>query len=243
MVDIPLQAYGWQRGWASWSAIAANARFVGRGATFVSDEVASGRASLGLTIDFFAASAIANGAPLRFAYPKQGGVNPAHIAITRQAPNLEGARAFAAFVLSETGQKILVHADIRKLPVLPSVYRTLATGYHDPFAAAEAGGYAYDNERGRDRLALVAAAFDAGFVKHHERLATLWRRLAAATSPRRREAQALLEAAPVAEAEAGDRQLQEAFTQRLPQVQAVEQRWAAAAAQRIAAAASLLEAA
>ncbi len=44
MVDILLQAYGWEKGWATWSAIAGNAgTLMDRGSTFVTDEVGSGR--------------------------------------------------------------------------------------------------------------------------------------------------------------------------------------------------------
>lgn len=246
LVDIPLQAYGWDRGWALWSAIAANSRFVGRGATFISDEVTSGRAALGLTIDFFAASAIANGAPLAFAYPRQGGVNPAHVAITRDCANLAGARAFTNFVLSEAGQQILTHPDIRKLPVRPSVYAGLPASYHNPFAVAQTGGYAYDNDRGRPRVGLVAAAFSAALIQPHDRLATAWQRLNQLPGQRQAEVRALLETPPLAEKASADRALQEMFARRQedPQAEAkakaLEQAWTQAAAQRLDRAEKLL---
>jgi phosphoglycerate transport regulatory protein PgtC len=247
LVDIPLQAYGWDRGWALWSAIAANARFVGRGATFISDEVTSGRAALGLTIDFFAASAIANGAPLAFAYPRQGGVNPAHIAITRDCANLAGARAFVSFVLSEVGQQILTHPDIRKLPVRPSVYAGLPASYHNPFAAAQTGGYAYDNERSRPRVSLVGAAFNAALIQPHGRLAAAWQRLPKIAGPRQVELLRLLEAPPLPEKEAADPLLQDTFARRQEdpkaeaKAKALELTWTQAAAQRLDRAAKLLE--
>lgn len=180
LVDIVLQAYGWERGWALWSEIAGLSDWVGRGGTSISDEIVSGRAAVGVSIDFFVASAIANGAPLRFVYPAHGGINPAHVAITAAAANPEGARAFAAFVLSGEGQRILAHPDIRKLPVRPAAYDGLPAEYHRPFEAAAKGAYDYDNGAGRDRLALVASLFEQQFVIGHDIRRGLWQRVHAA---------------------------------------------------------------
>ncbi|MFJ4375097.1 ABC transporter substrate-binding protein [Pseudomonas japonica] len=172
LLDIVLQAYGWERGWALWSEIVGQSRLVSRGGTLVSDEVASGRAAVGLSIDFFVASAVSNGQPVGFVYPAHGGLNPAHIAITREAKQLAGARAFVRFVLSDAGQKLLADPDIRKLPVRPSVYAELPAGYHDPFAAP----YRYQ-DASRERLALVTSLFVQWLGQPHERLTALWARV------------------------------------------------------------------
>lgn len=246
LVDIPLQAYGWDTGWALWSAIAANADFVGRGGTFVSDEIGSGRKGVGLSIDFFVASAVANGAPLAFVYPRQGGVNPAHIAVTVGSPNPSGAKAFVDFVLSDGGQKILAHPDIRKLPVRPSAYTGVPAGYHNPFAVAAEGGYRYDNARGRGRAAPVAAAFSQAYVRPHGRLAALWKALRAADGAGWNRVWPLLAAAPLKESEAEDREIQRIFFVRRddPAAEAaarvLEQDWAARADARYDKAADLL---
>ena len=159
LIDILLQGYGWQAGWNLLQAIAANAELVTAGATFVTDDVASGRLFAGLTIDFFTASAIANGAPLQFAYPKLTGYSPAHVAIMKHAANPEGAKAFSAFVLSEQGQRLLFHPDIRKLPVRASVYADKPAGYFNPFENNPA--FVYDNRRGLARQEATNALFDA----------------------------------------------------------------------------------
>ncbi|MHC6225092.1 ABC transporter substrate-binding protein [Pseudomonas sp. X10] len=176
MLDIVLNAYGWEQGWALWSEIAGQSRLVSRGGTLVSDEVASGRSAVGVSIDFFVASAIANGEHVGFVYPAHGGLNPAHIAITTQAKHVEGARAFVEFVLSAQGQKLLADPDIRKLPVRPSVYVDLPRSYHDPFAAAREGAYAYGDNVSRERLALVTSLFTQWLGQPHQRLTQLWAR-------------------------------------------------------------------
>lgn len=249
MVDIVLQAYGWEAGWALWSEIAALARLVDRGATFVGDEVAQGRCAVGLSIDFFVASAIANGAPVEFRYPAHGGINPGQIAIPRSAPNPEGARAFARFILSRPAQALLCHPDIRKLPARPEAYALAPANYHNPFAAAARGAYDYDGERGRGRLALIAHLFEACLIQPREEVAALWRRLHAleARGGRREDLRRQLGAVPCSEAEGDRAELRALFKDRvegddfqsLPPVQAWREQ---AARQRQAVAARLGEA-
>ena len=246
MADIPLQAYGWQQGWAMWSAITANSMLIERGGTFVSDELASARRGLGISIDFFVAAAIAKGAPLRFSYPRHGGVNPGQVAIMAGARNLEGARAFVTFLLAEQGQRLVTHPDIRKLPVRPSVYATLDAGYHDPFVAAAAGGYGYDADRGQGRLPVIAALFDIVLAQRQAALSVLWpkaRQLAGAPGE---EARRLLGSVPLTEAEADWPETRRAFALRAEDAAAaalaveIERRWAAEADQRLAKVAGLV---
>ncbi len=180
MIDIVLQQWGWSRGWAIWSELAANSKLVKGGDTFITDEVAPGDLSIGLTIDFFAVSAIAKGAPLQFIYPKHTGVNPAQVAITASAPNVEGASRFVEFVVSDAGQKILADPTIRKLPVRPSVYAELPTSYFDPFKAAAAGQLDYDGQADLSRLGVVAALFGVMLSDPHAELTRLWARVHAA---------------------------------------------------------------
>ena len=240
MVDILLQAYGWEQGWAVWSGIAGNAgALMDRGSTFVTDTVAAGRQALGLSIDFFAASAIANGAPLRFSYPAHSGINPAHIAIARSAPNPEGARAFARFVLSPAGQKIITHADIHKLPVRPDSYAGLPADYFNPFTAAAHGAFDYDGERERDRLGLISAVFEQMLIREHDELVALWQGIHAAEAAGRdmRAARRLLELPLLSETEAADPALRQIFRNRLegaepPEAGPLERQWQALSQQR-----------
>lgn len=209
IVEIVLQAYGWERGWALWSQIAANAVLVDRGATFVTDEVSSGRCAIGVSIDFFVNSAIANGAKLRFVYPQHTGVNPAHVAITSSNQNPVGAKAFVDFLLSQSGQKILAHPDIRRLPVRPSAYEGLPAAYFNPFAAASSGGLAFDSDVARPRLGVSSAIFQQMLVQPHDELKVLWQRVHSAEASGKSVAAArkLLETPPVTEVQAGDEAL------------------------------------
>ena len=170
-------------------------------------------------MDFFAASAIAKGLEIEFSYPELVGYSPAHVALLQASGNPDGARAFAAFTLSDEGQKLLFHPDIRKLPVKPLVYRDKPQGYFDPFAAAERVSYVYDGELGRKRQELVSALFDAVITRHHEALKRMWGALhrAEKAAPGHlglKEAVRLATALPLDERQANDPALHGLFSNR-----------------------------
>ena len=230
LVDTLLQGYGWEQGWSVLEQVAANANLADAGATFISDDVGSGRIAVGMTMDFFAVSAIANGKPLRFTYPEKVGYSPAHVAIFRDAANSEGARAFVSFVLSEQGQKLLFHPDIRKLPVLPAVYAAKPDGYFDPFAAAQRASYDYDLATGLKRQELVGALFDALITRHHTELKAMWSAIHQAEQkapgdPRLRDAKQKASWLPLTAAQSNDAALQQTFIKHGSRSEALEQEW------------------
>lgn len=220
LYDTLLQAYGWQQGWALISKIAANAKLTDSGSTFIADDVGGGKLLAGLTIDFFAVSAIANGAPLQFIYPKKMGYSPAHIAILRDSSNPEGAKAFSDFVLSESGQKLLFHPDIQKLPVRPAVYQHKPNGYFNPFEQKiSVNKWHYDTDLALKRQNLVTALFDAGITRHHAMLKEMWQSIENAkqqigqNDPRLLAIIKMAEIPLVTESQANDVKLQKLFSQ------------------------------
>lgn len=238
MIDSVLQQYGWEQGWAILAGIVANARPVDSGATFITDIIASGERGIGPGIDFFTASAIANGAALQFVYPEPAAYSSAQIAITAASRHAEAARRFAAFVLSEAGQKLLFHPDIRKLPVRPSMYAHKPDDYYDPFAASSRHPVVYDPGRTLSRLALNNALFDRLFTDHHQRLQSLWQKLRAleahadaGKAERLATIRGLLTAVPIDAEEAQSASLQQTFAVRAADAkaeadaQALEQAW------------------
>lgn len=248
MVEIVLQAYGWQRGWALWSEISANARQVDRGSTFVTDEITAGHCAIGLSIDFFVNSAIANGAPLSFIYPRHTGLNPAHVAVTHDCANPDGAAAFVNFLLSTGGQKLLAHPDIRRLPIRPDAYAGLPKTYFNPFVAAAAGGLQFDSAAARPRLATSASLFQQMLIEPHDELTQLWRRLQAAEQAGKPlpTVRSLLGTPPLDETAANDPALHRLIGQRLegenPGTPTPEEiAWSAAASRNRMAARQLLD--
>lgn len=224
MIDTILQAHGWREGWSLVARIAANSRLLDAGSAFITDEMAAGKAGVGLTIDFFARSAIANGAPLVFRYPSTGGYSFAHVAILREAPNPAAAGRFVRFLTSPDGQALLANPNIRKLPIRPDAY-TPAMGDKNPFADPDAPALRYDPDVGIRRFALVNALFDQLITKRHEALRSAWTTLSRAErdpllaqSPgalaQLAEARRTLEALPVDPQAAKDPELLGTFDQR-----------------------------
>jgi phosphoglycerate transport regulatory protein PgtC len=251
MIDSVLQQYGWEQGWAVLSGIVANARLVEAGATFVTDIVGSGERGIAPSIDFFTASAIANGAPLRFIHAQPTAYSPAHIAITAASEHGNAARRFAGFILSEAGQKLLFHPDIRKLPARASVYADKPPGYFDPFAESAAHPVVYDPNRALPRLALNNALFDLMFTGRQQ---NLWSRLRqyqqaakAGQTEQLEKARQLLTAVPINAAQAETPALQQTFTKRAgdkkaeAEAQALEQTWRNEIDSRYSAAENLLK--
>jgi phosphoglycerate transport regulatory protein PgtC len=251
MIDSVLQQYGWNQGWAILAGIAANARLIESGATFVTDGIGSGERGIGPAIDFFTASAIANGAPLQFVYPEPTAYSPAHIAITAASQHTDTARQFVAFVLSDAGQKLLFHPDIRKLPVRAAVYADKPDGYYNPFAAADLHPVVYDPAHALPRLALNNALFDRLFTDHHPRLQALWQKLrtheVAGKNERLIKIRQLLTAVPVDAETAENPALQQTFIDRTTdakaeaEARALEQSWRQEIDRRYAEAESLLK--
>ena len=247
LVDTLLQSYGWEQGWDVLKQIAANAILADTPSTFISDDVGSGREAVGMTMDFFARSAIANENPLRFTYPEKVGYSPAHVAIFREAKNLDGARAFASFVLSDQGQKLLFHPDMRKLPVRPAVYASKPKGYFDPFASAQLASYDYDAASGLMRQELVSAMFDALITRHHAELKTMWSAIhqaekKAPNDPRLQEARTQASWLPLTAMQANDAALQQTFIKRDNQTAVLEQQWDAEIAKHYAQATQIAQA-
>lgn len=85
---------------------------------------ADGEYAVGVTYEDPAISLLEDGATnLKVVYPKEGAVwLPGGIAIVKNAPNLENAKKFVDFIISEEGQKLLAPTTIR--PVLTSVVNT-----------------------------------------------------------------------------------------------------------------------
>ena len=233
LYDTLIQSYGWETGWALLQQIASNAELSGAGATFISDDIGTGDVAVGATIDFFAASAIAKGQPIEFAYPQRVGFSPAHVAMMNESTQPTGAMAFALFVLSDTGQKILFHPNIRKLPVRPSVYAHMPEGYFDPFASAKRADYPYDVNAGLARVDLVSAMFDALLTRAHVQLQSMWNILHQAEKkhpgdPRLADARMAANYLPVSSIDANAPVLQALFSQRSEKTTALEAQWDAA---------------
>jgi phosphoglycerate transport regulatory protein PgtC len=82
-VEAILQAYGWEKGWCLLLNMSGNTAVVTGRSFGVPEGVINGRFGVGIVIDFFAFSAIANGFPVDFAYPSMTPIIPAKAEILK----------------------------------------------------------------------------------------------------------------------------------------------------------------
>lgn len=231
LYDIVLQGEGWDEGWALLSEIAGNAELLAQGA-FPTAMVKEGRAPLGLTIDFFALQAQANGLPVELVYPRKSAFLPAHIAITASTRRVELARDFVDFMLSLAGQRVMMEADSSRHPARPAAYESSPAALVNPFALPRGAILAYDSELGRRRPGLVATLFDLALSERHVKLVALWRSIhSAETNPVAAQTQAVKEArrllgwTPVSARDAADPDFLERFSNRAAIDPALLQKW------------------
>lgn len=84
-----------------------NGARMGKGSGQVIDDTASGDLLACIGVDYIVNDKIKKGADLALVYPPEMLVIPSPAAIFKGTPNLEAAKKFVDFLLSEEGQKIL----------------------------------------------------------------------------------------------------------------------------------------
>lgn len=109
-------------GWEFYTGLKGNNAITVQGNGAVLRSVANGEKPYGILVDFMAMNAKAQGSPVEFVFPPEG--VPAvtePVAIMSTAKNVEGAKRFVDFILSEEGQKLAL--DMGYLPADASVGR------------------------------------------------------------------------------------------------------------------------
>lgn len=175
MVETVLQLQGWERGWATWMEIAGNLTTVTARSYGVVDGIVKGRFGIGLTIDFLGQTTGSEAQNLRFLYPADSLFLPASVAMLRDAPNPTGAEAFIDFLLSRTGQDLLVRPDIQRLPVHPDAYERAPAGYPDPYRTDTGDDrFLFDRVLSSARYELVNLLFDELITFRVKTLNRVW---------------------------------------------------------------------
>ncbi|MDR1709735.1 MAG: ABC transporter substrate-binding protein [Candidatus Accumulibacter sp.] len=95
-------------GWEFFEALRANGAKMGKGSGQVVDDTASGDLVASLAVDYITLDKIDKGATLQLVYPPEMLVVPSPVAIFKNSPNVEAAKKFVDFLLSQEGQSIIV---------------------------------------------------------------------------------------------------------------------------------------
>ncbi len=129
-------------GWDYYKALAANAATAAGGNGGVLKAVATGEKAYGMLVDFMAIREKAKGAPVEFVFPAEGvSAVTEPVGILKTAKNVDAAKKFVDFLLSEEGQKTAVkmgYIPARNGVALPEGYPARETIKVLPVNAAEA---------------------------------------------------------------------------------------------------------
>jgi hypothetical protein len=257
-VEVILQAYGWEKGWALLLRTGGNMGSITERSFGVPEAVVSGQYGIGVVIDFFGLSAIASGQPIDFAYPSLTSVVPASVAVVKNGPNPANARAFVEYLLGDEGQQRLFAPEIGRLPVVPALYARAPKGYPNPFTM-RLGGVDFDDKLSSGRRNVVNALFDQVVTFRHAELKAAWGAIHAADAQVTKarvggrnveaalaqlaEARQLASAVPLDARRASDREVNAAFKDK-PEVKSrMETEWDTAAKAGYARARELAESA
>jgi ABC-type Fe3+ transport system substrate-binding protein len=172
-IETILQAYGWDKGWNLLLNAGGNMGAITERSFGVPEAVISGQYGIGVVIDFFGLSAIASGQPVDFVYPSLTSVVPASVAIVKGAPNMENAKTFVNYLLSEPGQTLLFSPDIARLPVMPDLYAKAPANYPNPFKT-KMGGVDFNDQLSSGRRDIVNSLYDHIVTFRHRELKDAW---------------------------------------------------------------------
>ncbi len=212
--EIILQAYGWDKGLEIITRMIANSRRITSTSSQVPKDVANGDVVCGMCIDFYAWAQVkrAGADKVGFALPKgKTVVNPDSIAILKGAPQMELAKAFVRFVMSEPGQRLWMRPagaaggpqieTLSRLSVLPQLYKDPASLEQlrglNPFEWAS--DLTYDADKGSKRGAVFNDLMGTMLIDLHSDLKEAWEAIIAAGLPA--AAVAKLNESPVTEAQ------------------------------------------
>jgi iron(III) transport system substrate-binding protein len=92
-------------GWDYYDKLSKNGAVSAKGNGSILEAVATGQKAYGMIVDFMALNGKAKGSPVDFVYPKEGvSIVTEPVAILKTAKNVEAAKAFVNWLLSDQGQ-------------------------------------------------------------------------------------------------------------------------------------------
>ena len=218
MYEIILQTHGWEKGFALLTKLGGNVKKFSAGANAIPRDVVNGQVIYGLAIDFYAYSQVAavGADKIKYVLPTDGTVvNPDSIAILKGAPNMDIAKMFIQFVLSENAQKLWMlpeddpegpkwEGGLNRASVLPKLYDKLGEKsiVSNPFKMQNPP-FPYDADKGSKRWDIVNDLFGTLIIDSHKDLVDAWSTISKCEDPEKRlTATAALVEMPVTEEEA-----------------------------------------
>jgi len=187
--ELMLQAYGWQEGLRIATLLGANVKSWPTSSSAIPKSVSSGDIAYGLCIDYYAWAEIAKVGANKIGYVLPSGnatvINPDSIAILKGAPNLDLAKTFVDYVLSPTGQKLLMLPTgvpggpttkvLGRMSILPSLYTQLGNQTIvplNPFTVKAMTNY--NATKGSLRYSLVNDLIGSMIIDSKDKITSVW---------------------------------------------------------------------
>lgn len=126
-----------QFGWEYFNRLHENGTRIGKGSGQVIDDTSAGELSACLGVDYITNSKIAKGAHLAMVYPPELLMVPSPVAIFKNSPNLDAAKKFVDYLLSQEAQQKV--ADAGTVPVRTDVKQDPKFGLPKPEDALKNG--------------------------------------------------------------------------------------------------------
>lgn len=188
MFEIMTQSRPWNEAWKLVTQIGGNTRAFLEQSSNVSNEVAVGEVSVGISVDFYANAQVAEAGKEKvgFVLPKGMTImNPDGIAILKGAPNADLAKLFVQYILSEEGQRILMlpvgdpdgpkKFNLTKVPMLPELFKKYAsrtTLTYNPYVQKQ--WLKYDFDLSSKRWGVMNDLWRSMIMDNHDLLVEAW---------------------------------------------------------------------
>lgn len=181
IMQILLQRYGWDQGWALINKIGANIAEYTTGSSSVGPLIGRGEYGIAPIIDQFGfGQAKANPEQVIFFYPPKNStqkntvINPDSVAILKGKGDTNPvALEFMKWVLGSDGQRMLFVEPIDRLSVRTDVYDKAPAGYFNPFTS-QMGLLIYNDTLGTLRTYIIQDLFDALLINAKDDLTNAW---------------------------------------------------------------------
>lgn len=181
IIQILLQYYGWEEGWAVVTEMGANIAEYTEKSHHVGPYIGRGEYGIAPIIDQYGfGQAAVYPEDVVFFYPpadsaeKGTVINPDSVALVKGKGDANPvALEFMKWCLGEDGQKMLFKDPINRLSVRPDVYAEAPTGYFNPFET-EMTLLSYNDTLGTLRLDIVTDLFDMLLVAPKDDLVSAW---------------------------------------------------------------------
>lgn len=189
IVEIILQYYGWEEGWAILTKTGGNIGEYTEKSHHVPPLIGRGEYGIAPVIDFYGLAQVSALGPnvVGFFYPpadeevKHTVINPDSAAILKGAPHPETAKWFMKFVLGYDGQKMLFKDPINRLAIREDVYAVAPAGYFNPFETTMQL-MTYNDTLSTLRWDVVNSLYDTQLVGRRTELSSAWSAFVGANS-------------------------------------------------------------